>query len=285
MARKTSQARIGLALGGGGARGFAHVAALKAFDELGLKPAHIIGTSIGAIMGAGYASGASAKEIEEFSLATFSERGKALAKLVDLRPRSLRELWTAERQSLFQIDVERVLDVYVPDLIARDFAQTKIPFSAVAADFYGWSEVELDSGSLRQAVAASSALPTIFKPVVIDGRVLVDGGLVNPMPFDRLKDCDIIVAVDVVGGPSPRHGRNIPNQRDLIFGTTQILMQSITNAKLRTIRPDVLLKPRINDFKVLDFLKVKEVLAASAPITEELKQKLETILEKNAAKA
>ena len=270
--------RIGLALGGGGARGLAHIPVLEALDELGVKPCRIAGTSIGAVIGAAYASGLSGLEIRAHTLDALGEPTRVLAKLMELRPRLFKGMFARGALGAIQFDAERVVGLFVPEKVAQDFAALSIPLSVIATDFYGWRECEIVSGPLRTAVAASISLPTIFKPVLFEGRILVDGSLVNPLPADKLTEADIVVAVDVVGGPEPGAGRDIPSPMDAIFGATQILLQSIIAEKLRSDRPDVLLRPNINEFRVLDFLKARKIFKAADPIKDELKRKLEPLL-------
>jgi NTE family protein len=270
--------RIGLALGGGGARGLAHIPVIEALDELGVRACHVAGTSIGAMVGAAYASGLSGAEIRAHTLKVLGEPAQVLAKLMELRPRGLKQWFARGALSSVQFDARRVIGPFMPEGLADDFAGLAVPLSIIATDFYGWSECEITSGPLRTAIAASIALPAIFKPVVFEGRVLVDGGLVNPLPADKLAGCDIVVAVDVVGAPEPRDGRAIPSPIDAVFGATQILMQSIIAAKLRHDTPDILLRPPINAFRVLDFLKARAILKAADPIKEQLKRELEPLL-------
>lgn len=271
--------RIGLALGGGGARGLAHIHVLEALDEMGIVPAAIAGSSIGAIIGAGYAGGICGTEMRGLATAMFRKRTEALGRLWQLRPRRFADLFAGG--GLAQFDATRVLEVFAGPSIPRDFADLKIPLSVVATDFYDCREVALRTGDLHQAVAASIAIPVLFKPVVVGQRVMIDGGVVNPLPFDALPDgLDIVIAVDVVGSPSPRNGRHFPSASDSIFGATQILMQTITAEKLKTRQPDILIKPDTNSFRVLNFLKAEEILRASEPIKVEVQHKLERMLEK-----
>lgn len=274
----TKSPKIGLALGGGGARGLAHIPALEAFDELGIEPAHISGTSIGAIIGAAYAAGMSGADIRAHTVDMLADRGRALGQLMKLRPKRFKDLFEPGAFSLLQFDPEKVLNIFLPERIGNDFSSLRIPLSVIATDYYGWREVELSSGPLRRAVAASIALPTIFRPVQIDGQVLMDGGMVNPLPLDKVAACDIVVAIDVVGGPEQREGRTLPRAMDAVFGASQILMKSIIAEKLRHDRADILLTPQINQFKVLDFLKTTTVLSAAEPLKDELKRALDTAL-------
>ena len=271
--------RIGLALGGGGARGLAHIPVLEALDEMGIVPAAVSGTSIGSIIGAGYCGGLSGQEIREITTTIFRKRTDALGRLWKLRPRRFADLFAGG--GLAQFDASRVLEVFAGPSIPHDFKELSIPLTVVATDFFECRQVAIRSGDLHQAVAASIAIPVVFKPVTFQDRVMIDGGVVNPLPFDTLPDdLDLIIAVDVIGSPVPRKGRRIPSASDSIFGATQILMQTITAEKLKTGTPDILIRPDINGFRVLNFLKAEEILRASEPVKVEVRHKLEMLLGK-----
>ncbi|MHA1559581.1 MAG: patatin-like phospholipase family protein, partial [Alphaproteobacteria bacterium] len=179
-----SQRPIGLALGGGGALGFAHVAALHAFDDLGIKPAIIAGTSMGAIMGAFYAAGHSAADIERFLRDLRNRRRELVNRLWKSRPKTVRTLFGPFRSNAGQLVAEAVLEAF-GDLLPDRFEDLVIPLRVVATDFYGWRERVFSSGPLIDAVAASMAIPFLFRPVIVDGRPMVDGGVVNPLPFEH----------------------------------------------------------------------------------------------------
>ena len=271
--------RIGLALGGGGARGLAHIPVLEVLDEMGVVPAAIAGTSIGSIIGAGYCGGLSGAELREITTAIFRKRTDALGRLWQLRPRRFADLFAGG--GLAQFDATRVLEVFAGPSIPRDFADLRIPLTVVATDFYDCQQVTIRSGDLHQAVAASIAIPVVFKPVTFQSRVMIDGGVVNPLPFDILPPgLDIVIAVDVIGSPIPRNGRRLPSASDSIFGATQILMQTITAEKLKTQAPDILIRPDIDGFRVLNFLKAEEILRVCEPVKEEVRQKLGPLIEK-----
>lgn len=259
---------LGLALGGGGARGLAHVHVLAAFDDLGIRPEAIVGCSIGALIGAAAAAGLSGAEIEDEVLAALGRPADVWGKIWKLRPRSLADI--AGGLPLF--DPEAVVCEFLPERVPDDFADLPIPFSTVAADYYGAAEVEIGAGSLRRAVAASIALPALFRPVEIGGLTLIDGGVVNPLPFDKLPDdIEMIVAVDVVGMPVRSDKGRLPGAREALFGSSQILMQALISEKLKSRQPDVLIRPPIDGIGVLDFTKAKDILEATACVREEVK--------------
>lgn len=271
--------RIGVVLGGGGARGIAHVAVLEALDEMGVTPAAIAGTSIGAIYGAARAGGLKGAELRARTLESFANRSTALAKLWTLRPKKLGDLLSGS-VGFGQISPERILEIFVGDAFPATFADCSIPLAVVATDFWGGREAVLTSGPLRRAVAASIALPTLFKPVVIDGRVLMDGGVMNPIPVDALPVAvDVIVAVDVVSFPEPADGRVAPGAFEAVFGASQLMQQQIAAYKFEARRPDLLIRPPVNDVRMLDFLAAEKILAAAETTKEEVKRRLGRLLE------
>ncbi len=265
---------IALALGAGGARGLAHIAVLEVFDELGIKPAAIAGTSIGALVGAAYAAGMSGRAIRGHALDLMRDRATLMAALISARTGRLSELLSGFG-SPFLVDAEKFLARVWPDGLPDSFAALKIPFTAVATDYYGRVEAAFTEGPLLPAVAASIAIPSLMRPVRHDGRVLVDGGAVNPLPFDHLIGrADLIVAVDVTGGPSP-HATRAPTPVEVMFGTLQIMQGAIVAAKLEIYRPEIVVRPAVDRFRILDFFEGGAILAAAAPVKDELKRELE----------
>ena len=267
--------RIALALGGGSARGLAHVAVLEAFDELGVKPTVIAGTSMGAICGAAYAAGLSGAELRAQFTALFAKRRHFLRHITGRRG-GLRHLWSLRAPGV--VDNVTLFEMLLPEAMRRDFASLEIPFLAIAADFYAIEQVILDKGPLIPALAASSALPSLTRPVVLEGRTLIDGGFVNPVPYDVvMQRADVTVAVDVTGSTQRRPGTR-PRTLDAITGSTQILFHSITREKLKAAAPDVLVRPDVGGFGSLDYFKIEAILAAAEPAKENLKYKLSQML-------
>jgi NTE family protein len=279
-ARVSGGPSIGLALGGGGARGLAHIPVLEAFDELGIRPKVIAGTSIGAIFAAAYASGLSGKQIRAHTYEVLRKRLDLVRDLYSARVRNKGGLLNAFAPRPAFLSAEKLLDIVLPARIARDFAHLTIPLKIVASDFYEQESVVFSSGALRPAVAASMALPVIFQPLVIDGRVLIDGGLVNPLPFDLIADeADITVAIDASGAPVRRAGQQTPKAWETLFAANFIFERSIIREKLRTIQPDLYIDAGTSRFQILDFLKVDEILAAAEPAKERVKAQLARLIE------
>jgi NTE family protein len=272
----TSGPRVALALGAGGARGLAHIHVIEALDELGIRPVAIAGTSIGAVMGAGMAAGMRGAEIRDFALSTVGKRKEIASRLWRLRPASLQEISGSLRFGPFNI--ERVLSAFLPEAIPADFEDLSIPLKIVATDYYGQTQAVLQSGALHPAIAASAAIPGMFLPVRIDGRVLIDGGFVNPVPFDCLDgEADIVIAVDVVGGPEG-DGTTLPGRMDVMFGASQLMMQTITAMKIKARAPDLLVRPDVGRYGVMDFYRAHEILASTAGIKDAVKADLERLL-------
>lgn len=266
---------IGLALGGGGARGLAHVVMLEAFDELGLKPRVIAGTSIGAVIGAAYASGLTAREIRAQMEEVLSVRFDLIRDLFTARARTLPRVSRLFSPLNAVLSPEALLDVIYPARVARDFSELKIPLKVVATDFYGLEAEVFVSGPLRQAVAASMALPAIFEPIVIDNRAFIDGGLVNPLPFDLVREgTDLTVAIDVSGVPVPAPDRAHPTATESLFAASFIFERTIIREKLKSQQPDILMQAGTSHFQLLDIWRLEEILSAAEPAKEELKAKL-----------
>lgn len=266
---------VALALGGGGARGIAHIHVFEVLDEMGLKPVAIAGASIGAVMGAGYAAGMSGAAIRNFTLETFHNRQELLTKLWQLRPESMKAFLADGGIRFGEINIERVMEIFLPPELPDDFADLTIPCAVVAADYYGQQQTVLTSGRLKPAIAASAAIPAIFRPVIIDGTVLIDGGMANPTPHDVLAgSADIVIAVDVVGGPVGEPGTR-PGKIDVLFGSSQLLMGTIAAAKRQISPPDILIEPAVDHFRVLDFLKTETILEASIKTKDDLRRALD----------
>ncbi len=279
-ARSKTDPAIAIAFGGGGARGIAHIHAIEALDELGLRPAAISGSSIGAIMGAAMAAGMTGAEVREFAQSILLRRTEVVRRIWQSRPGSLREA-IAGGVRIGQFDIERILEAFLPKTIPATFEELKIPLKVTGTDFYGHSLTVMERGDLRSAIAASAAIPAVFKPVTRDGRLQVDGGMYNPVPFDLLVgEADIVIAVDVIGAPEDS-GR-APTAIDLMFGTSQLLMLSIMEAKLALNQPDIYLRPAVSRFRVLDFMKFEQILADTAGLKDELKRGVEAAVEKRA---
>ncbi|MEP9371209.1 patatin-like phospholipase family protein [Mesorhizobium sp. KR1-2] len=266
-----------VAFGGGGARGLAHIHVIEALDELGIRPVSIAGSSIGAIMGAGMAAGMTGREMHDYARSILGRRAQVAMRMWRARPGSLAEMVEGGLR-VTQFSIERVLKAFLPPEIPGTFEDLKIPLRVTATDYFGHQLWVFRDGDLNSALAASAAIPALFSPVKRGGRLLIDGGIYNPVPFDLVeKDADIVIAVDVVGAPSVLR-RKKPNSIDLMFGATQLMMQSIIAGKLEHNRPEILLRPPVSRFRVLDFLKVDAVMHETVAIKDELKRAVDAAL-------
>jgi len=192
MLAQNEKKKIGYALGGGSARGLFHIGVLGVLEEHGIYPDVIAGTSMGSIVGALYASGLSASEIKRIAV---EMDWKKLIRLADL---------TLPLSGLFQ--GKRVVALLKSILRDKTFSQLKIPFACVATDLITGEQIVLQDGSLLDAIRASISIPTVFTPVKVKGRYLVDGGLVNVVPVSVCRDmgADFVIGVNVIPGPGER---------------------------------------------------------------------------------
>jgi NTE family protein len=267
---------LGLALGGGGARGFAHILILEALDELGIRPRAIAGTSIGALMGAAYASGMSGAEIRAHCSDLFQKRTDLIKRFLARWDGRLGEIWGSVRPPISAAD--RLLKTLLPHELPETFEALQIPLIVVATDFYAQEQTIITEGPLLPALTASAALPTLMRPVKIDQRLLIDGGFVNPLPFDLINGgADIIAAVDVSAGTQETRGKR-PTFIETLIGSMQISLRAIIHEKLRAGAPDILIRPNVGPYRVLDFFKFEEILANCADCKDEFKRAIEAHL-------
>jgi NTE family protein len=279
MSRSFARAKsFALALGGGGARGLAHIAVLEALDDMGRKPAAIAGTSIGALIGAAYAAGMSGRQIRRFVIALAHDRAAVFRRLIATRAGMLGNLLNIGFGSATLVDAEKFCAQFLPERVPDDFGALAIPLTVVATDLHRRQQAVFSSGALRPALAASIALPPVMRPVVVDDRVLIDGGATNPLPFDQLVGrADVVVAVDISGAP-PERRNDIPTPWECLFATVLVMGSAITAEKVKHGPPDLIVRPRVGAFRALDFLKASAILRASEPVKAELKEKLAALL-------
>lgn len=274
--------KIGLALGSGAARGFAHVGILKAFHEAGVKPYAITGSSMGALIGGIYASGYSIKKIEEFiKNLDFS----VFKNFVDFK---ISKAGLVDGKKIEEF-LESVIDI-------KEMSKLETKFACVATDTLTGVEVIFDKGDLIKAIRASISFPGVFIPVYYEGMFLIDGGIKNPVPVDLLpKECDIKIAVDV--GPfvvkdklikkyltqkPVSHKNNIydsfnklvkhifninnnekikyPSLLETLVQTIAIMQQSIYEYKIKNIENVIEIRPDLDKYKLIDFNKAAEIM-------------------------
>lgn len=282
--------KVGLALGGGAARGMAHLGIIDVLLENDVPIDLIAGTSIGSIVGAAFCSGQHgelrdfAKQVDIWKMVSYFD--------VQLPRHGLLNGEVATKFLLEVIDIPEIQDL-------------SIPFSAVACDLDTGERVVLDRGDCFQAVRASSAVPGLFEPVSIGDRLLVDGGLVDPIPVDVAREmgADLVIGVDLnhymlkaraerrdMMGPAPGIGilkrmeqkfgpfkNEIPPPIfEIILDSVYIMEKRISDSNARTMPPDVMLSPELGEINFLDFFKAEEAIRLGR---EEAEKRLDDILE------
>lgn len=246
---KHKRVKIGLALGGGGARGFAHLGAIKAFEENHIDFDFVSGTSAGSFAGALYCAG--------FSYKQMYEAAKEL-KRKDIKPN--RFLFMPSKMESF----EGVIRGIIGDI---SFEELKKPFAAVAVDLISTDEIVITKGSVAKAVTGSCAVPGIFVPVELDNMHLADGGLQNTIPSDvpRMFDCDYVVAVDV--NPARGSGTNSLKMIDVLSASMRILMKS--NAIKGYLNADIVIQPETKRFSSTKLDGLEEMIEEGYAATME----------------
>ena len=226
---KHKKVKIGLALGGGGARGFAHLGVLKAFEENNISFDYVAGTSAGSLVGALHCAGLTYQQIYDIA--------KNLKKK-DIKPGTF---------MFVPSKTERLQKVIISAIGDISFQELKKPFAAVAVDLISADEIIITHGSVAKAVAGSCAVPGVFVPVEFEHMHLADGGLQNTIPADvpRLYDCDYVVAVDV--NSTRGEGTDSLKMIDVLPATIRILMKS--NAVKGYLNADVIIQPNLKRFK------------------------------------
>ena len=265
--------KIGLVLSGGGAKGLAHIGVLKVIEKAGIKIDYIGGTSMGAIVGGLYASGYTATQLDSIFNNTDYD-----AVIQDFIPRSSKNFYEKandERYAFalpfdkFKIGIPTALSkgLYNYNMMTRltanvrherDFKKLPIPFLCIATDIETGEEVLLENGFLPQAILASGAFPSLYSPLVIDGKYLIDGGVINNYPLDEVKKmgADIIIGVDV---------QDDLKDRESLKDATRILVQ-ISNLQMiqrmqeKKTRTDVYIRPNVEEYSVISFDKGIEII-------------------------
>jgi len=244
MERRTP--RIGIALGAGSARGWAHIGVLQALMEAGIVPDVVCGTSIGALVGAVYADDRLG-ELEQW-VQTLTWR--KMAGYFDLS------------FSGGIIKGEKLLDHLRGSLLDKSIADLKRPFGAVATDLENGREIWLREGRVSDAVRASIALPGLFTPCLREGRLLVDGALVNPVPVSlaRAMDADFVIAVDLSSntvGPFTRKAEQrdtkLPGMVEVITSAVNIMSVRVTRSRMAGEPPDAVIQPRLGELGLLEY--------------------------------
>jgi NTE family protein len=257
-----------LALSGGGAAGLGHIPVIETLDDLGLQPEAIAGTSMGAVIGACAGAGMPGAAIREHALSLLSD-------MSGLGTRMIRGAkWADLGLGLF-LEPEHILRCVLPENLPDRIEELPIPFTAIATDFYRQREVRFTHGPLIPALAASMAIPGVFRPVKVEGRVHVDGGVCNNLPIEALpEDCPVI-AIDAVTDPPDENADQVPGPLMTSMGAMRIMMRALLERQLQDREPFRLLRPDSRRFGPLDFrhtddnLKAAETIRAAIPDTLE----------------
>lgn len=257
--------RLGLALGGGSARGFAHIGVLKSLDQAGIRPDVVVGTSAGSLIGAFLAAGFTAWQIEAVALRTRE------VDIADLTPGNKRGLMAGD--ALARFVNENLKGAQIEDLKTR--------FAAVATDLRSGEQVLQRSGSVADAVRASCSIPGVFVPRETGGRELVDGGLVSPLPVRgaRALGCDIVLAVDVAAQPTRRA---LPGLYEIILQSFEIMGRALADQEASTA--DLVIRPNTTAFASTDFNPRKEMIQAGYEAAERALPSLKQLLARPVAR-
>lgn len=246
MAHASEKRKIGLVLGSGGARGLAHIGVLKRLDELGFKPDCVVGTSIGALVGAVYSAG---------NLASL----EALVETLDWR--GLAQLFVEVKLlGAGLIKGDKVMTLLKQrDMIGVHLMKSlKVPFAAIATELYTEKSVALRDGNPVDAVRASIAVPGIFTPHRIGGRTFVDGGLTNPLPVEIAREmgAEVVIAVDVnlMRGKAAEAPEK-PGVFDVLMRSIRLLENEVTRHILERSAPEVLIQPAVGHYQLMDFIE------------------------------
>ena len=281
--------KIGLVLSGGGAKGFAHIGVLKILEKAGVKIDFIGGTSMGAVVGGLYASGYNATQIDSiFSNTDFDQL------IQDYIPRSSKSFFEKRNDEMYAITLPfNKFKVGVPLAFSRgmynycllsrlthkvrfvrDFDKLPIPFFCIATDIEKGEQVLLKNGYLAQAIFASSAFPSLYSPVEIDGKLMIDGGVINNYPVEEIRKmgADIVIGVDVQDGLKDRSSLNDASK--ILVQIANIDMIKDMDKKIKLT--DIYIKPKVSEFGVISFDDGKEIQAkgelAATAVFEQLKK-------------
>ncbi len=252
------QPRIGLALGGGAARGFAHIGVLQVLEEQGIKPDVIVGTSAGSVVATLYASGKTPSEMANIAM--------------NLDESSLSD-WVFPGRSLMK--GEAIAKLVRTHTGGKPIEGMRLPLGIVAADLQSGQAILFRKGDAAQAVRASSSVPGVFEPVKINGREYIDGGAVSPVPvrFARQMGADLVIAVDISAIPE---GQPTKGMVDILMQTFNIMGHSISQFEM--MEADVVMRPKLEGIGSADFgarrLSLLAGREAALSVLAQLKEKI-----------
>lgn len=249
--------KIGLALGGGGARGFALIGAVRAFEEENIKFDYISGTSIGSIIGAMLAGGITSEQMQDVA---------TKIRVKDVR-KSMVPFMPSSTEYVENIIIKMLGDIDVSDL--------KTPFCAVAVDMVSGNEVDITKGRLCKALAGSCAVPTVFNAVQFEDKLLFDGGLQNTIPADVLRKfgCDAVVAIDI--NSTRGNGTESKKYLDLLMASIRVMMKS--NAIKGYLNSDIMIKPDLKRFSASKTTGMLEMIEEGYKATKAMMPKIKEL--------
>ena len=241
--------KIGIALGGGAARGYAHIGVLNAIDELNIPISYVSGTSIGSFIGALYASG-NLKIFENKVRSRNSFMKDVLFKLDPVFPK------------LSIMNGNEVIKIFKELTDIRTFEELKIPLTTVATDIINNKKIESNKGDIINAIKASIAIPGVLTPTYVNENLCVDGGLIDPVPLQSIVDMgsDITLAVNLYGLQSSEKDDNNYNIVDIVDRSAKIILNNVTHLSFKNNEPDILIEPPIDQFKGWDFHRSNELI-------------------------
>lgn len=252
--------RIGLALGGGGARGFALIGAVRAFEEANIKFDYISGTSIGSVIGAMLAFGITSQEMQDIA---------TKIRVKDIR-KNVIPFMPSSTESIEKIIIQTVGDINIEDL--------KTPFCAVAVDMVSGNEVDITKGRLCKALAGSCAVPTVFNAVEFEDKLLFDGGLQNTIPADVLRKlgCDAVVSIDI--NSTRGNGTDSKKYFDLLMTSVRVMMKS--NAIKGYLNSDIMIKPDLKRFSASKTTGMIEMIEEGYNATKKMIPEIKSLFRK-----
>ncbi len=277
--------KIGLALGGGGARGCAHIGVIKALQEAGISIDCVAGTSIGSFIGGVFAAG----DFEKLERILLETKWKDVVKHFDP---------VIPKKGFFEgKKFVKLISQIIPN---PNFKDSRIPYAAIATDLLSGEEVVIKSGNIVKAIRASVAIPVIVTPAKIGNRHLIDGGVVNPLPVDVVQKmgADIIIAVDLnrkfvtekkkaksqKSKKIPLQGKianwitPYPNIIDVVENSIFLMQDQLTQKNLLNHKPDFLIQPNLGSAGVFDFHKAKRMIDEGYQQTQKIIPKLKKLL-------
>ncbi|MFB9885995.1 patatin-like phospholipase RssA [Balneatrix alpica] len=269
-------AKLGIALGSGAAKGWAHIGVLKALARLGIYPDVVAGCSIGALVGAAYACG----QLGQMETWVRGFTRLQVMKLLD---------WRLDGRGL--VRGERVFNQIAKGMRFKSFEELQLPFGVVATEFHTGRELWLQQGEMIPAVRASCAMPGLFVPVHYQGQLLIDGAVVNPVPVTlaRALGADVVIAVNLAADmrgyrpdelveeeiaeesnvisqwfgrllPEREAEAPIPSMWNVMGGAIDIMQQRITRTRMAGEPPEVELRPRLADISIMEFHRAEEAI-------------------------